>query len=106
MQPRTVKGPSWVNEPQLGPKSPEKKAKGVVTKGDWLGANHTPSQDTLSDLEWMRQRMAKSTAEDSDANIRHSDSSPTHKADTHQVCRFLSASCRLTQLSKAQCLFK
>lgn len=66
MQPRTGKGPSWVNEPQPQPRAPAKKSDTVVSKDDQMGDGPAPSQDGLSDLEWMKQRMAKSTAEDSD----------------------------------------
>ena len=86
MQRQTAKGPSWLNEPQLRPQSPVKKVKEVAAKDDQMGSNTTLSQDALSDLEWMKQRMAKSAVEDSDATIRPPDSQPTNKPDTHQVC--------------------
>ena len=84
MQPRAVKGPPWVNEPQPGAKSPEKKIEGFVAKGDWLGANPTSSKDALSDLEWTGQRVVKFAARDSDANICHPP--PTDMAGAHQLC--------------------
>ena len=85
MQPRTVKGPSWANEPQLLPHIPVGKAKGAVSEDDKMGVNLSRSQDALSDLEWMRQRMAKSTMEGHDTTIDHSGLPLTNESDTHQV---------------------
>ena len=106
MQPRTVKGPSWANEPHLRHQSPAKKVEGVTVKEDHAGANPTPSQDTLSDLEWMRQRMTKYPVEDSGATNQRSDPLPIDKPDAHQVCFRRVIPRRFTQLSEARTLFK
>ena len=74
MQPRTVKGPSWKNEQQPQPQ-PLGKAMGVSVKGNQMDADPTPSQNGLSDMEWMRQRMAKPTVEDPDIDTHHVDPS-------------------------------
>ena len=44
-----------------------------------------PSQDGLSDLEWMKQRMAKSTAEDSDTAAGGVNPPPAVEADANQA---------------------
>ncbi|KAF9647916.1 hypothetical protein BDM02DRAFT_3097287 [Thelephora ganbajun] len=82
MQPRAVKGPSWMNEPQL---RPAKKVKGAGVKHNQIDVDPTPPQDALSDLEWMRQRMAKSSVGDSGTAAGHLDLPPTNEAGTRQV---------------------
>ena len=85
MQPRTGKGPSWANEPQLRPQTSAKKSDEVGVKDDQMDDEPAPSQDALSDLEWMRRRMANSVTDHSDATAHRLDSSPTTKADMEQV---------------------
>lgn len=85
MQLRTGKGPSWVNEPQLRPQTPVKKLDKVGSKDDQMDDGPTPSQDGLSDLEWMKQRMAKSKAEGSDTAAGSMNPPPAVKADANQA---------------------
>lgn len=109
MQPRTGKGPSWANEPQLRPQTSAKKSDEVGAKDDQTGDDPSPSQDALSDLEWMRQRMAKSVVEDSDTTAHNSDPPPTTAADITQVCPrevIHSTLCHLTRLEIARSLVK
>ena len=82
MQPRTGKGPSWTNEPQLRLQTSAEKAEEVGVKEDQMDDDPAPPQETLSDLEWMRQRMAKSNAEDANTSA---DPLSTTKADINQV---------------------
>lgn len=96
MKPRTVKGPSWANESQLQPQASVKKSGGVGAEGERMDDDPAPSQDALSDLEWMRQRMAKSTVE-----TRQLDPLSSTKLDTNQVCLLeviISTPRHLTQL--------
>ena len=85
MQPRTAKGPSWVNGPQPQPQAPVKKAGGVDPKDNQMDVGPAPSQDALSDLEWMKQRMAKSAVQDSDTITSHPDPTPQNVTDINQV---------------------
>ena len=108
MQPRTGKGPSWANEPQLRPQTSAKKSDEVGVEDNEVGDDPAPSQDALSDLEWMRQRMAKSAVGDSDATARRLDPLPTTKEDMKQVRppnAIHSVPCHLTQ-PKARSLIK
>jgi len=108
MQPRTGKGPSWANEPQLRLQTSTKNPDEIGVKGNEMG-DPAPSQDALSDLEWMRQRMAKSAVGDPDATARHSDPLPATKSDTRQVRprnAIHSVLCHLTQLEIARSLIK
>lgn len=101
MQSRTGKGPSWANEPQLRPQTSAGKAEEVGAKDDQMDDDPAPPQETLSDLEWMRQRMAKSNAEDSNTIA---DPLSTTKADANQVRPpdvIHSTPCRLTRSATA-----
>lgn len=109
MQPRTGKGPSWANEPLLQVQTSTKKPDEVGVKDNEMD-DPAPSQDALSDLEWMRQRMAKPAVGDPDATARRSDPLPTAKADMRQV-RPRNAihsvpPCHLTQLEIAGSFIK
>ena len=97
MKPRTVKGPSWANEPQLRPQISAGKAEEICAKDDQMDDDPGPPQEILSDLEWMRQRMTKSNAEDSNTIA---DPLSTTKADISQVRPpdvIHSTPCRLTR---------
>jgi len=85
MQPRTVKGPSWANEAQLQPQTPMKESEGIIVEEGRMDNDPPPSQDALSDLEWMRQRMAKSIVKSSDTTARHSDPPPSTMVNVNQV---------------------
>ena len=85
MQLRTGKGPSWVNEPELRPLTPAKKSDAVGSSDDQMDDGPAPSQDGLSDLEWMKQRMARSTAEDSNAAAGSMGPPPATKANANQA---------------------
>ena len=85
MQPRTVKGPSWANEQQLRSQPTGKKEKGAGIKDDQMDVDPAPSQDALSDLEWMRQRMAKSVVGDPNTVTHISDPPPKNNVEAHQV---------------------
>ena len=109
MQPRTGKGPSWANEPQLRPQTSVKKSNEVGVRVDRMDDGSASSQDALSDLEWMRQRMAKSAVEVSDTTARRLDPLPTTKADMEQVRprnAIHSTPCHLTQLELVRSLIK
>lgn len=85
MQPRTAKGPSWANEPQLRPQAPAKGVKGALVEEEQTDVDPMPLQDALSDLEWMKQRMAETTVEDSHTAAHRPEPQPTNKADGNQV---------------------
>ena len=85
MQPRTAKGPSWANEPQPQPQAPVKKVGGVDPKDNQMDLDSAPSQDALSDLEWMKQRMAKSAVQESETITPHPDPPPPNVTDINQV---------------------
>ena len=104
MQPRTVKGPSWANEPQPQSQTPVRKVEKVNPEDNQMGVNPTPSQDVLSDLEWMKQRMAKSMVQDSETTTPRLDPLPLDMAGINQVRlrrRFI-LPCRLTQPQNSQ----
>ena len=84
MQPRTGKGPSWTNEsqPQYHTSA---KAEEVNPKDDRMEADPAPPQDALSDLEWMRQRMAKSVVENTDTTVLYPAPSPPTAININQV---------------------
>jgi len=109
VQPRTGKGPSWANEPQLRPRTPAENSDEVGVKDGRMNDNPAPPQDALSDLEWMKQRMAKPAVEDSGTTACRLDPLPTTKADMKHVrpCNAIhSTSCHLTQLEIARSLIK
>ena len=85
MQPRTAKGPSWANEPQLRPQTPAKRVKGALGEEDQTDVDPVPLQDALSDLEWMKQRMAKTTGQDAHTAAYHPEPQPTNTANGNQV---------------------
>lgn len=110
MEPRTGKGPSWANESRhLQSQTPTKNTGEVNPRDDnQMDVNSTPSQDALSDMEWMKQRMAKSIVEDSDMTTPHPGPSHPNVADVNQVCvrESLVLRCRLTQLKTARSLIE
>ena len=70
-----------------------------------MNDNPAPPQDALSDLEWMRQRMAKPAVEDSGTTTCRLDPLPTTKADMKRVRprnAIHSTPCHLTQLEIAR----
>ena len=85
MRPRTGKGPSWINEPQPQSRTPAKMVEEVDSSDNQMDVDPAPSQDALSDLEWMRQRMAKSIVDDSDTTATHLDPPPPGVADVNKV---------------------
>ncbi|KAF9789121.1 hypothetical protein BJ322DRAFT_522590 [Thelephora terrestris] len=103
MQPRTVKGPSWANEEQLRPQTTGKR---VGVKDDHIDANPAPSQQALSDLDWMRQRMANSTVEEPDTATHLSDPPTKTKIETHQPEASSSDPARDTILQTARLFFR
>jgi len=88
MQPRSGKGPSWANEPQLQPQTPARKVEGVNPKDNQMDVDPAPSQDALTDLEWMKQRMANSIVQDSGTTPLRPNLQPPSTTDISQV-RFL-----------------
>ena len=85
MQPRTGKGASWANEPQPQPQTPARKVEEVNPKGNQMDVDSAPSQDTLSDLEWMKQRMANSIVQDSGTTTLQPDPPHPSATDISQV---------------------
>jgi len=86
MQPRTGKGPSWANEPQPQPQIPARKVEGVSPKDSQMDVDPSPSQDALSDLEWMKQRMANSIIQDPGTTTLRPDPLPPSTTEISQVC--------------------
>ena len=85
MQPRAGKGPSWVNEPQPQSQTSVKVVERVDPRGDQMDPDPAPPQGVLSDLEWMRQRMAKSVDDDSDMTAPRPEPQPQGMSDISQV---------------------
>ncbi|PFH49280.1 hypothetical protein AMATHDRAFT_48833 [Amanita thiersii Skay4041] len=66
MKPRTKKGPSWANEettnPSTAPTRSSKQMDNVAETSNDESNQEKPSDEAISDLDWMKRHMSKSVA--------------------------------------------